>query len=838
MSGWCGPWLAGAVLSGWWLGWSLFELGAWGPGIVLAVSAMGWGLFRVGRWRRAAEAGFRARDSWTFPRVGIRASGFSTGTVLLLTFWILLGALGGIRAAIQEDADRPPQEAGDARLFWLRVTDEVRSGERIGWQGRVLASCADSWLFYDRPWRVRGWDRLPVGLYLVGGKLRTNRRGSQGLGRLQLHSAYQLPDAASGHFAGHIAESVPVRHRLARAWASAMRPPAGELAAWTILGVPPRDRTSWKKPFLESGTAHLLAISGLHLGLLVIGLGTGLRLISGGRSSPIWTLAALGVYGTWIGWPASVRRAGLMTAFSLSGPGWGRYGRVWNGLGWAVAVLPLVDPSSPHLAGFLFSASATVGVLLGGEWAQHLLRRGWTNPRADAAPEPANTPAAETKSLGTLLFRGKQWLGTQSWFRAGASAFGASVGASLLTAPATFWVAGWLPIAGVAINLLAIPIMAIVFPVLVFASLLATFGWVGSGPLTTAAEVLSAYLIACVDVSAVWGRNTPWAGSENWAGAWGGTVLCGGLLWGLTRLGGASQLWVSCALATVVLSPGHRTMAPLDVTWLAVGQGDSVLIEVEGSRWLFDVGPPGSPAPVVRALLDRGVVRIDRVWISHGDLDHWGGWEDLFASPIRVDTLTLATPGREHFPERFWEAIANRGEKGSRPFVDWVERGDDRPLGPHHVGRVLHPGPSLDRSGEGPRGTVRNSVSVVLSLCAVEAVPDQALVLLTADLGQEQEAEVLGHFPNLEAIALHAGHHGSGGSTSRTWLEALRPGLAIISAGEGNRYGLPDLELLGRLSESGVATLRTDQEGEISLRWLGTTPTVHRPCLTFSETDR
>ncbi|GHU39385.1 hypothetical protein FACS1894192_12700 [Bacilli bacterium] len=89
--------------------------------------------------------------------------------------------------------------------------------------------------------------------------------------------------------------------------------------------------------------------------------------------------------------------------------------------------------------------------------------------------------------------------------------------------------------------------------------------------------------------------------------------------------------------------------------------------------------------------------------------------------------------------------------------------------------------------------------------------------LFTGDLEEAGERELLAHYPSLEVDVLKAGHHGSKTSSSEPFIKAIRPKVGLISCGQDNRYGHPNLETLTTFQKYGVQTLRTDESGAIKL---------------------
>ncbi|BBP90862.1 hypothetical protein BsIDN1_44800 [Bacillus safensis] len=92
--------------------------------------------------------------------------------------------------------------------------------------------------------------------------------------------------------------------------------------------------------------------------------------------------------------------------------------------------------------------------------------------------------------------------------------------------------------------------------------------------------------------------------------------------------------------------------------------------------------------------------------------------------------------------------------------------------------------------------------------------------MLTGDLEQEGERDMIEAFPHLRADILKVGHHGSKGSTSEEWLQHLKPSHALISAGERNRYQHPHQEVLKKLKDQQMKVYRTDIDGSVTYEFL------------------
>lgn len=515
----------------------------------------------------------------------------------------------------------------------------------------------------------------------------------------------------------------------------------------------------------DTGTAHLVAISGLHVALLwgavvwVFALARRRRVASVRyeRSAVLVALLAAFVYAAIAGMPLPAQRAVVMlsvaTAFLLVGgavPGW----RIWLAAG---AVVLLIDPLAVHAAGFWLSFGAVALLLLLHD--VHVRRQQpdtWANRILQPVRATAHAQWLLTFLLAPLLL----------------ALFGtASVSSVLANLPAIPWV-----------NLLALP------PALL-GMLLAPWWPAAADPLIDLAVGALALLwhwLLWVDSLAM---LRP-------------VAMHGATIPGLLALALAlpvlvlSRAWTVrlAMVAVVVLAWPVATEIPdgeAEACIFDVGQGLAVGVRTARHAVLYDTGPGRGPeaesagATVVPALRAWGVRRLDLLVVSHNDPDHAGAAGAVvraFSPSLRVAGDLRALPERD-------------GELCDRDMA-WRLDG---------VGLRLF---AADTGG------APNDRSCVLQLDA-----GGRRLLVAGDTGRKRELALsAAHGDELRSDVLIAGNHGSNSSSSATFLARVSPQLVVFSAGYRNRFGHPHPQVRARVEALGARMLSTPETGALCLR--------------------
>lgn len=259
----------------------------------------------------------------------------------------------------------------------------------------------------------------------------------------------------------------------------------------------------------------------------------------------------------------------------------------------------------------------------------------------------------------------------------------------------------------------------------------------------------------------------------------------------------------SMALPSVNAQP-RDSSGELQVHFIDVGQGDSILAESGGHYLLVDAGENDRAATVTDYLRNQGVTRLDYVIGTHPHSDHIGGL-DAVISEFEIGKVIM--PPVEHTTKTFedvLDAVAGKGLKLTRPVP-----GDIYTLGNASFTIVA---PNRDY------GDNLNNWSVGILL-----ENGENRFLMCGDAEAEAEADILGNGIDISADVLKVSHHGSRTSTSREFLDRVNPSAAVIQCGAGNSYGHPHQETLSKLAERNIQVFRTDLDGTVTARSDGET---------------
>jgi competence protein ComEC len=533
-----------------------------------------------------------------------------------------------------------------------------------------------------------------------------------------------------------------------------------------------------------AGTYHVIAISGGNIAILAALIVASLVPIGvSGRRAAFVTLVLLVAYAGIVTAGPSVWRATLVAIVYLTSRLLDHRSAPWQAMAVAGVLLTVVEPLDVRNAGFILTFGATAALL-------EVARRG-----------PVNIPDGPNRRHGRLRPRWLSWL---------AISMTASAAVEIALLPVMAETFSRVTIAGLALNLVAVPAMALVQIaglVVVFANAFdaigAVAGWLAH--LGAIAIVDSARLVDVMPWLAV---RVPRPAAAIVALYYLGLALMLSRRHVVVRLAGLMASVVGGALIVTGIRLGDAAPG-LRLTMLDVGQGDGMVLQDGRHTLMVDTG--GSPfggggfdigsRVVEPALWARGVSSLGTLLLTHGDPDHIGGAMSL----IDDFNPTAVWQGVPVLKAQSLHAVLSRAGASGIP-VEQRRQGEELHIGAARI-HVLHP-PSPDWE----RQRVRNDDSVVL-----EVLYGDVAFLLTGDIGSDVERAIAPHLVPAKTRILKVAHHGSRTSTSPELLEAWQPQIALISCGRGNPFGHPAPEVVARLEAAGAAIYRTDRDGEITV---------------------
>jgi competence protein ComEC len=675
--------------------------------------------------------------------------------------------------------ERSPPVIVAATLPWY---PPVVPGDRIGLIGRIRPPPEDDY-----------------GAYLA-------RIGA--VGTLRADGLEVLP--ATGSLGGQLEG---LRRATADGLDRAIPEPEAGLAAGVLIGLRDRVDRDLAAAFTTAGASHVVAISGWNIAIVA----STLAAIGGGlqhRRRAILTAGVIVLYVAFVGPTASVVRAGVMAGVALLALELGRPGTAAAALGWAVTGLLLVDPAWIDDAGFRLSVLATAGIIA---WGASLTER----------------------LSGTAPGRLRRWL---------AEILGVSLAAQAATTPIVLLEFGRLSLVAPAVNLIVVPLV----PPAMAAGALA----LGAGLLTglgvpsilavlvgLPAWVLYAVMVAVVRL----GAGLPMASVElgpPWdtisaaaslvailaVARWGGRLLAARAAARAAVVGGgpsaraagsgrrsdrgasnrgvrAVVIALGCSIVGLALVVAYRPDGVARVVVLDVGQGDGILVEGgRGGRMVVDGGPdPGRLLIALDERLPPWDRRIDVLILTHPHEDHVAGLA-LLLQRYRVGRVYepgMLGPGPGY--DAWASVLADGGPPRGR-----LSTGDRLTLDSIRF-HVLWPDANRVPEQPADTGTGINNVSIVL----LGEVAGRRF-LLAGDVEEGVDPELLERgLPPVDLLKV--AHHGSATASTREFLEAVRPSVAVVSSGAGNAYGHPAPSTLERLAEVEARTYRTDTHGSVEV---------------------
>lgn len=559
--------------------------------------------------------------------------------------------------------------------------------------------------------------------------------------------------------------------------------------------------------FKRAGIAHLLAISGLHMGLVAMIFAfiafyvftrseRLILMVNVRRLSVIVAIVPVIIYGLVAGFPISAVRAVLMISVLVLALALNRVKDAYNTLAVAFLAVLIASPMSLWDVSFQLSfVSVFFIIYLGSTVIMRL--------KAEAEVEGLR----RVRRSGGIFSRGKLKL-----------LFFVSASATLATMPIIALNFHRISPASFISNILVVPLTGILTVPLLLAGAVVSFSdtlsgfFFGMADISISLIVMISELVVRLPLASLWVTTPTVAEVILYYLA----LLLVPMLFTTGRRRAFSIVFIAVMCISLISIRGYgyykvNYSDTLRVTFLSVGQGDSILIEFpsgsEGRvrRMLIDGGGSYSETfdvgeqLIAPYLWKRRITKVDKVILTHPELDHMGGL------PFIVDNFA---------PNEFY--WSGEGELSTELKVALEKSRVKVIVAKKETEPIIYNGVTLGFLNTpwdplaGTRAPSMNNTSVIAHMCNIS----ETCFLFTGDA--EREAEALLLKEDIRSRVLKVGHHGSSTSTTKEFLDSVYPEYAVISLSGTNRFGFPHASVLRSLDELSVKVLRTDKDGAIT----------------------
>lgn len=618
-----------------------------------------------------------------------------------------------------------------------------------------------------------------------------------------------------------------LRRHLAETFLEVYGEENGALLAAMLLGERTFLSEETQSLYKAAGALHVIAVSGLHISLLGLGLYRLLRRIFASQApATVISVLCMAAYVFLVGNPPSAVRAFIMFAMGLLAGYWKRTLDTPTALSLSAAIILIGNPFYIGQSSFLLSFLAILAISVFQPALKECLalinpyhfplfrlldsRRAWGLHLLDSQKVPGVCHVLLKKVGNGLLSSFSVWI---------------------VTLPVQLFFFSEVSLFGIFFNLLIIPLMGVILLLgiagLFLKEIFHLFAFLAGNVFTNLeitvisicryAEGIFFAIIKAGGSLADRLSFTMWTPGKP---VYGKMLLAFCLLLLFCLLGNLSEngrtfpekFWkyrLGILLGVILLLAGYPAHN-LQITFLDVGQGDGICMELpDGRVYLMDGGSSDVSKVgnyrLVPFLKAKGIRKIDAVFLSHGDTDHINGIAELLEEKqISIDCVCLpAGAEQEEFAEIKDLARARNISVRTIQAGDFWENNGTKFW-------CLNPA-DVTESG--------NAASVVLYM----EYQDFSM-LLTGDLegeGEKSVAALLRTNAITGISVLKVAHHGSKNSTKEEFLRQCSPAVAVISCGERNTYGHPHKETLERLNDMGTAVYRTDCSGAVQITVAG-----------------
>jgi competence protein ComEC len=262
-----------------------------------------------------------------------------------------------------------------------------------------------------------------------------------------------------------------------------------------------------------------------------------------------------------------------------------------------------------------------------------------------------------------------------------------------------------------------------------------------------------------------------------------------------------SSLTIGCNFPTNDSNKNNQIESnKMIVHYIDVGQGDSILIQVNNKNLLIDAGPKSDKKKLLDYLSSLNLHKLDYVIATHPHEDHIGNMADVIDD---YNVLAFYAPKVQSTTKTFEQMVESLKSKNLK--INVIKKGTDSiNLGENTKVTVFSPTKDYYED--------LNNYSPVIKI-----EYGKTSFLFTGDAQKDVEKEILANNEDISADILKVGHHGSSTSTTKDFLNKVNPSIGVISLGKDNTYNHPNDGTIKRLNQNKVTIYRTDKNGTVIL---------------------
>ncbi len=529
-----------------------------------------------------------------------------------------------------------------------------------------------------------------------------------------------------------------------------------------------------KREYQKNGMGHLLAISGLHVSLIAMGIyQVLLSTLKRKKAAALIAMITAVLYGIMTGFSISTNRAVIMILISFAAILMGRTYDMLSATALSASIILAFHPLELRNSGFLLSYGSIFGIA----FIYPLLKESFLTIFETLQKE---------KKLETISVSKNKCV-MNKWLKGICSSLLMSISIQLITFPILLNSFYEYPLYGILINLIVIPLMSVLAVLSVGAGILGMI-WSklavifvgGIFVILKIYEGITNFFLKFPFATIITGKPQTSFFILYY------TILAGTLiLWHFTK---KKRVWM--LLFLLIAIPILPKNPGMKVTFLDVGQGDSIYIETKDGINILVDGGSSTKAKVGQYILEpflksQGCKKLDYVFITHLDQDHYNGILELVEftdfGGVAIDTVVLGA-GIEK-DDAYFELVELLTKHNIK--LKYINRNEDLKKGQFYL-HCINPDSTKETDDKND-----NSIGLEVSY-------GKFSILLTGDM-EESETDAMQYLTSDKYQILKVGHHGSKSSSNPAFLERIAPTYSFISCGLKNRYGHPHKETLERL---------------------------------------